>query len=212
MKRQGGFNLVELAIVMVIIGLLVGGVLKGQALVTSAKIKRVNNDFNGITAAVYTYLDRYSALPGDDDKAEARWTDGVTDITAGATMDQGNGTLEGNWTDTDPATSEARLLWEHLYNATLVGSDNIPTNAFGGTVGVQEGPTISGVDFKLNGIVVCMDIFDGDVAEVIDVNFDDGVPETGLLRAVTKASDGTLGTALATAYTPASGYVICKRI
>ena len=64
--KQTGFTLVEIAIVLVIIGLLLGGILKGQEMITQAKIKNVINDFNGITAAVTSYQDRYRALPGDD--------------------------------------------------------------------------------------------------------------------------------------------------
>ena len=45
-NRQSGFTLVEIAIVLVIIGLLLGGVLKGQELITQAKIKNVANDLN----------------------------------------------------------------------------------------------------------------------------------------------------------------------
>ena len=72
-KAQRGFTLVEIAIVLVIIGLLLGGVLKGQEMITQARIKNIINDFNGITAAVYAYQDRYRALAGDDVSAKARW-------------------------------------------------------------------------------------------------------------------------------------------
>ena len=68
--KQTGFTLVEIAIVLVIIGLLLGGILKGQEMITQAKIKNVVNDFNGITAAVNSYQDRYRALPGDDLSAQ----------------------------------------------------------------------------------------------------------------------------------------------
>ena len=64
--RQSGFTLVEIAIVLVIIGLLLGGILKGQEMITQARIKNVINDFNGITAAYFSYQDRYRAIPGDD--------------------------------------------------------------------------------------------------------------------------------------------------
>src|SRR5476651_1832312 len=74
--RQTGFTLVEIAIVLVIIGLLLGGILKGQEMITQAKIKNVVNDFNGITAAMNSYQDRYRALPGDELNASARWTTG----------------------------------------------------------------------------------------------------------------------------------------
>src|SRR3989449_5075772 len=73
-STETGFTLVEIAIVLVIIGLLLGGILKGQEMITQAKIKNAINDFNGITVAVTSYQDRYRALPGDDQNATARWT------------------------------------------------------------------------------------------------------------------------------------------
>src|ERR1700704_2091521 len=72
--RQGqkGFTLVEIAIVLVIIGLLLGGILKGQEMITQAKIKNVIADMPGISAAMYGYQDRYRVIPGDDKNA-SRW-------------------------------------------------------------------------------------------------------------------------------------------
>ena len=75
--KQTGFTLVEIAIVLVIIGLLLGGILKGQEMITQAKIKNVVNDFNGLTAAVSSYQDRYRQLPGDDPNALNRWAGAV---------------------------------------------------------------------------------------------------------------------------------------
>lgn len=62
-KRQSGFTLIEIAIVMVIIGLLIGGVLKGQALIENAKIKSVIHDMDGVQAAWYGYVDRKKEYP-----------------------------------------------------------------------------------------------------------------------------------------------------
>lgn len=64
MNRKG-FTLVELAIVLVIIGLLIGAVLKGSQLVDNAKLKRQMFDLNGLYGNVYTFYDRYGSLPGD---------------------------------------------------------------------------------------------------------------------------------------------------
>src|SRR3979411_3181646 len=93
---ESGFTLVEIAIVLVIIGLLLGGILKGQEMITQAKIKNVINDFNGITAAMNSYQDRYRAIPGDDINAAARWT-----IQAPANGN-GNGIIAGNYNANDP--------------------------------------------------------------------------------------------------------------
>src|SRR5438552_1963290 len=65
-RKQQGFTLVEIAIVLVIIGLLLGGILKGQEMITQAKIKNVIADFSGISAAYHGYVDRYKKIPGDD--------------------------------------------------------------------------------------------------------------------------------------------------
>src|SRR2546430_13048603 len=72
-SRQQGFTLVEIAIVLVIIGLLLGGILKGQEMITQAKIKNVIADFSGVSAAYHGYQDRYRAIPGDDPNAATRW-------------------------------------------------------------------------------------------------------------------------------------------
>ena len=71
--RQAGFTLVEIAIVLVIIGLLLGGILKGQEMIIQAKVKNSITDFSGVSAAYYGYQDRYRAIPGDDIGAN-RWT------------------------------------------------------------------------------------------------------------------------------------------
>ncbi|WP_293446082.1 prepilin-type N-terminal cleavage/methylation domain-containing protein, partial [Persephonella sp.] len=63
-ESQKGFTLVELAIVLVIIGIILGAVLKGQELIKNAKEKRLYNTYREMIAAINTYLDRYNALPG----------------------------------------------------------------------------------------------------------------------------------------------------
>src|SRR3990170_2506868 len=94
MKRNQGFTLVEIAIVLVIIGLLLGGILKGQEMITQAKIKNLIADFSGVSAAYHGYQDRYRAIPGDDAGAAARWA--VAGIPATpATGAYGNGVVSG---------------------------------------------------------------------------------------------------------------------
>ena len=106
LARQAGFTLVEIAIVLVIIGLLLGGVLKGQELIENAKIKNVINDLKGISAAYYSYQDRYKAIPGDDAAASARFV--------GAVNGGGNGTITGLYSAaTTPlvAATESNNFW-----------------------------------------------------------------------------------------------------
>ena len=134
-KKTQGFTLVEIAIVLVIIGLLLGGILKGQEMITQAKIKNVIADFSGISAAYHGYVDRYKRIPGDDPCAGAavpsrrdlrhdhrRWT--------GATHGNGNGVVAGKY-NTATATDESRLWWDHLRRAGFVSGvgDNQPYNA-----------------------------------------------------------------------------------
>ena len=66
-SQQSGFTLVEIAIVLVIIGLLLGGILKGQELINSAKVKNLANDFRVIPTYIYAFQDKFKALPGDDE-------------------------------------------------------------------------------------------------------------------------------------------------
>src|SRR5512147_1160175 len=70
-KPQAGFTLIEIAIVLVIIGLLLGGVLKGQELITSARVRNLISTQDGIKAAYFGFQDRYRALPGDYPGAQA---------------------------------------------------------------------------------------------------------------------------------------------
>jgi prepilin-type N-terminal cleavage/methylation domain-containing protein len=70
-QRQSGFTLIEIAIVLVIIGLLLGGILKGQELINSARVKNLATDFRNVPLFIYGYQDKFRALPGDDPAADA---------------------------------------------------------------------------------------------------------------------------------------------
>ncbi len=74
-QKQKGFTLVEIAIVLVIIGLLLGGVLKGQELIQNSKVKSVIADFEGISAGYWAFRDRRGSYPSADDSNGAFWTD-----------------------------------------------------------------------------------------------------------------------------------------
>jgi len=80
-SSQTGFTLVELAIGLVIIGLLIGAILGGAQMIKNAKIKRQTADMRGLYGAVYTYFDRFMQLPGDSnadgyfDSDSSVWTE-----------------------------------------------------------------------------------------------------------------------------------------
>ena len=140
-KQQTGFTLIELAIVLVIIGLLLGGVLKGQELINSAKVKNMASDFKNTQIYIYGYQDKYRALPGDDKVASTHITGATNATTPGTT---GNGVIEGAYNSTT-ATDESALFWQHVRLAGFApGSTSVtdpnyyPTNADGGRIGVSS--------------------------------------------------------------------------
>jgi prepilin-type N-terminal cleavage/methylation domain-containing protein len=163
MKKQAGFTLIEIAIVLVIIGLLLGGVLKGQEMITNSKIKRTSNDYNGVAAAIYSYLDRYSAMPGDDPNANGRWS-----IVDG----DGDGQIDG---------AEQPDVWEHLRASGLVAGTGVtaPNHAFGGRISVRDN---QGGATGLNGTVICMADMPGKIGEILDRQLDDCDPSAGEFR------------------------------
>lgn len=219
-RHQSGFTLVEIAIVLVIIGLLLGGVLKGQELITQAKIKNVINDLNGVSAAVYAYQDRYRALPGDEKSSivEARWT--------GLKGGDGNGVICGTYNGTAAVgagsgsacsgENESTLLWQHLRSAGLVtgagSSADAPQNAVGGFTGIQAGA------FGMQGHVICSSNLPAKIASSIDAQMDDGSPATGTIRgqaqaALNPAAGGAVPAADSTYVDDGNQiYIICKSI
>ena len=76
-QQQKGFTLVEIAIVLVIIGLLLGGILKGQELINSARVRNLADTTTGIQAAYFGFIDRFRRVPGDWNKTDAATAIGV---------------------------------------------------------------------------------------------------------------------------------------
>ena len=87
-KNQKGFTLVELAVVMIIVGLLIGGILKGQELIANAQVASLVTQAKGIDAGISTFRDSYRAFPGDMNTAQAR----LPNCVAGNNCFNGGGT------------------------------------------------------------------------------------------------------------------------
>jgi prepilin-type N-terminal cleavage/methylation domain-containing protein len=216
-KKQAGFTLVEIAIVLVIVGLLIGGVLKGQEMITNAKLKRVESDNAGILAALYSYQDRYLQLPGDDSGASGRFT-----AYSGNTADGNGDGLIGNgkdWEDdttawAQGAPAETTKFFGHLRASGLIAGapddKSRPTNAFGGRIGVQEG------SIDMVGQIIIFGGIDGNIAQILDGRLDDGKMGSGRVRsaiAAANAMDDTATPAASTAvYDEGENYHIAFRL
>jgi len=219
-STEAGFTLVEIAIVLVIIGLLLGGILKGQEMITQAKIKNVINDFNGITVAITSYQDRYRALPGDDKNASARWT------TQNPANGDGDGVIAGFYNANDTAgtggapaaAAESNLFWQHLRIAGFVAGVTIgaasgtqPPNAAGGIIGVENAVVgTNGLGFT--GLTICSSNLPDKIAIAVDTQMDDGNSGTGQLRAQSGGSNPDLAANAASNYveTGVGQYLVCK--
>jgi prepilin-type N-terminal cleavage/methylation domain-containing protein len=180
-SMQKGFTLVEIAIVLVIIGLLLGGILKGQEMITQAKIKNVVADFSGISAAYYGYQDRYRAIPGDDPQAATRWSGATVSPTA---ANVGNGRIDGLYNSTTD-TDESRIWWDHLRRAGFVAGSGFsqPFNAVAGMIGVQTGNNANATVLGgFGGLIICSAGLPDKIAIAVDTQMDDGAIEKGTVR------------------------------
>lgn len=213
-KRQSGFTLIEIAIVLVIIGLLLGGILKGQELINSARVKNLATDFRNVPLFIYGYQDKFRALPGDDAAVAAHLGTTATVATAGATL--GNGEINGAWDESDTtSTDESYLFWQHVRLAGLApgstnpaAADYAPVNALGGRIGIQSAKPFVGIN---GSYFICSASILGKYAKQLDIQLDDGNTATGSMMA-----GETTGTAVdpkaTTAIVDSTPYIVCMGI
>jgi len=200
-SKQAGFTLVEIAIVLVIIGLLLGGVLKGQELINSAKVKNFATDFRNIPLFIYGYQDKYKALPGDDLNVESHL--GAALCPAGTCLattpgTAGNAVLEGAW-DSATVTDESFLFWRHVRLAGLAAgptdvtsTEYSPRNADGGQIGITSNSNATPYILGMRGTyLVCSVAVLGKYAKQLDTTMDDGCPSTGSMMAIPDHPVGT---------------------
>jgi len=215
-SQQSGFTLVEIAIVLVIIGLLLGGILKGQELINSAKVKNIANDFRVIPTYIYAYQDKYKSLPGDDANVVVHVN--LATLATTPAGSQGNGVIDGNW-NSATNTDESRLFWQHVRLANLAAGPTdpadpsyTPRNAVGGQIGISSATAAQLQILGMSGTYqVCSAGILGKFAKQLDIQMDDGNTATGSLRVV---ADGSALGAAAPAMTAtfpddATSYTVC---
>jgi prepilin-type N-terminal cleavage/methylation domain-containing protein len=232
-SNQSGFTLIEIAIVLVIIGLLLGGVLKGQELINSARVKNLATDFRNIPVFVYGYQDRYRALPGDQIQLvlDQQFPPALTATQSTTVATLGNGVINGNWNDLG-AASESYLFWQHVRLAQLApgvtaipgapahGDGYLPVNASGGEIGIQSGtnsvlttPIASGANPIRGSYIICSAGILGRFVIQLDNTMDDNNTATGSMMAGVATAAGTPMVALANAaIDPAQTYTVCMGI
>ena len=216
-SRQQGFTLVEIAVVLVIIGALLGGILQGTRLIENSRVKKAVAEINGIGAAYNAYQDKYGRQPGDDGSlANVRARGG--DWNGVPRAGNRNGAVQVGANNTFTGANENYAFWQHLRAAGLITGDHtansqatvFPTNSYGGRIGVTNATILNG----LSGLKLCLSQVPGDAALAMDTQMDDGNPNSGNVR----ASAGTSGTntpprgGAVTAYNEQNSYTICSPI
>jgi len=168
-SRSSGFTMVEMAIVLVIVGLLLGGVLKGQEIIKNARYKSAGTQYKEVTAALTAYSDRYKAVPGDDKNAGTRWT--------GATLGNGNAYIDGGWQG-----NECAHALDHLRRAGLISVPGTVPNIASpwNTLAILCRP--AGFTQNYASASLVYQWLPQGVQTALDVMYDDSVWNTGAMR------------------------------
>ena len=187
-QNQKGFTLVEIAIVLVIIGLLLGGILKGQEMIVSGQVRNVIDQGEQVTASVFAFQDRFRAVPGDYNGAQAT----IPNCTAAAPII----CLDGGGDGSIGTNDEHGSVWTHLalsgflsgtYDGVGLAAGFVcpqatcPANAFGGTMMLSTGSEAAGTLLVRGELLTGANVPITVLAQ-IDRKVDDGAPLTGSLR------------------------------
>jgi prepilin-type N-terminal cleavage/methylation domain-containing protein len=213
MDKQKGFTLVEIAIVLVIIGLLLGGILKGQELINSDRVRNLADQNSGTQAAYYGFIDRYRAVPGDMDPTAACEAIGISNFpTAPATCAAATIGGDANGALDEEDCDEAAGLWAQLQASGFIQGNYVgdaaadcsdyldstiaPQNAFNGFVLLTRTDNFVGSTSARLAFVFGQQI-PVNIMRELDVKIDDSLPTTGVLRH-TSLTDGSVFSSTAT--------------
>ncbi len=161
-RHNSGFSLVEMAIVIVIIGLLAGGIITGRHLIHSSDLQEVMSDMNNYSSIIATFQDTYYALPGDMTDATAQWgaADAVpaTCITTPSTgKETCNGNGDGKIDDMATASSddyEQFRAWQQLVSAGLMEDRLTGVAGSGGSNHAVPGTNVPESSFNGGGFAI----------------------------------------------------------
>ncbi len=209
---QQGFTLIEMSIVLVIIGLIIGGIVKGQEVVAGARMKSQVAQVDAIKGAVFTFQDKYQFLPGDYKAHVALTTNSAIDgnedgfiSTTGTASPQ---PVADTQDVSDASSYEANGAWIHLAAANLLagiqlqGTTPTMSSATAAWYGGRVGNSFLWLSsFSSYGSVAPMVRLQGGTgapsailreqdAYALDLKFDDGVPATGAIVANSVTSNG----------------------
>ena len=133
-KARGGFTLIEMSIVLVVIGLIVGGVLVGRDLIKAAEARATISQIEKYNTATNAFRGKYGYLPGDIKDPDASMF-GFAPRGQYAGEGDGNGKIEGILSDSSggnsgqtPFSGEEAMFWVDLSKAGLIdGTFNTAT-------------------------------------------------------------------------------------
>ncbi|MCA1246658.1 hypothetical protein, partial [Massilia sp. MS-15] len=201
---------------LVIIGLLLGGVLKGQSMIENAKAKALVNEFRAVWTMTNSYKDIFKATPGDDALATSHHPNAT--VSSASAGDEKINT--GSWigTTAPDATNESSLFWQHVRlagMATGLASSGKASNVVGGPLGItsndQRPKTPAGV---IGQYFICSGNIPGRLARAVDIALDDQLSNSG--QVFSSKESGAAVTAanaeLATSYEDGAFYTVCLAI